>query len=77
MDTMNRGLGKPLSSEDLGQLLQDEKLQRKSLDAATTNAGTISGGGTSSREWTDLSLEEQREEMALLRIINGQDIRIK
>uniref|UniRef100_A0A7S1YU63 Uncharacterized protein n=2 Tax=Ditylum brightwellii TaxID=49249 RepID=A0A7S1YU63_9STRA len=69
MDQINRGLGRPLSSEDLGQLLQDEKLQRKTLDAAAN-----SGGG---REWKDLSLEEQREEMALLQIINGQDVRIK
>lgn len=65
MDQINRGLGRALSSEDLGRLMEDEKLQRRTLD------------GSEGREWKDLSLEEQREEMALLGIINGQDVRIK
>ena len=63
---VNRGLGRPLSSDDVGQLLRDEQLKRKTLDNASHG-----------REWSDLSLEEKREEMALMQVINGQNIRIK
>ena len=61
----NRGLGRPLSTEDLRQLLQDEQLKRTTIDPMNEK-----------REWNDLSLEERREEMALLQVIQGQDIRI-
>lgn len=68
--TINRGLGRPLSSQDLGQLLQDEQLQRKTLD----NDELSSSDG---REWKDLSPEERREELALLQVVQGQNTRVK
>lgn len=61
----NSGLGSPLSSEELNRLRQDERLQRTTLDEADE------------RQWQDLSPEEQREEVALMKIIQGQDIRAK
>jgi len=61
---INRGLGRPLTSQDLGQLLQDEQLKRTTLSL-------------DDREWNDLTLEEKREELALLQVIQGQNIRIK
>ena len=69
---VNRGLGRPLSTEDLGQLMQDEQLQRTTLDDSSE-----SGRSRSGREWEDLSLEERREELALLRVIQGQNVRVK
>lgn len=65
-EALNRGLGRPLSSQDVEQLLKDEQLKRTTLDDSARN-----------REWKDLGLEEKREEMALMQIINGQNIRIK
>jgi hypothetical protein len=77
---INRGLGRPLSTEDLGQLLQDEQLQRTTLDGGDSNGGSIgSVSGSRSddgREWKDLSLEERREELALLQVIQGQNVRV-
>lgn len=60
----NQDLGIPLSSEELNRLQQDEQLQRTTLD-----------DNGEDRPWQSLSLEEQREEFALMKIIEGQDIR--
>eukprot|EP00977_Amphora_coffeiformis_P004709 scaffold1007_cov176-Amphora_coffeaeformis.AAC.15 len=62
----NQGLGSPLSSQDLNRLQQEERLQRTKLDEVGRE-----------RQWQDLSLEEQREELALMKVIQGQDIRVK
>jgi len=66
---VNRGLGRPLSKEDLNQLLQDEQLKRKTLDSDDS-------GSNAGRDWKDLTVEERREEMALLQVIQGQNIRV-
>lgn len=65
-DANNRGLGSPLSSQELNRLQQDEGLQRTQLDE-----------GENERQWQDLAQEEQKEELALMKIIQGQDIRVK
>mmetsp|Transcript_5479 Transcript_5479/g.6403 ORF Transcript_5479/g.6403 Transcript_5479/m.6403 type:complete len:386 (-) Transcript_5479:7-1164(-) len=66
----NRGIGSPLSVQELELLRQDEKLQRTDLDGGqTTNPG--------GRQWKDLSFEERQEEGALMKIIQGQDARLK
>lgn len=66
----NRGIGSPLSVQELELLKQDEKLQRTDLDGEqTTNPG--------GRQWKDLSFEERQEEGALMKIIQGQDARLK
>lgn len=64
----NRGLGTPLSREEVRQLMADENLKRKSLDAAQDGR---------ERGWGDLSVEERKEEEALLQVISGKDIRLK
>jgi hypothetical protein len=87
---INRGLGRPLTTQDLSQLIQDERLQRTFLDdngGGTSNPakGNDGSSGSSSsrrisedgREWEELSLEERREELALLQVIQGQTIRVK
>jgi hypothetical protein len=58
----NSRLGMPLSTQELERLRQEEGLQRTSL-----NDG----------EWQDLSPEEQQEELAIMKIIQGEDIRLK
>jgi hypothetical protein len=63
----NQDLGIPLSSEELHRLRQDEQLQRTTLD----------GNDEEDRPWQALSAEEQREELALMKLIQGQDIRNK
>lgn len=62
----NRGLGSPLTVEELNRLRQDERMQRTELDE-----------GGKERQWLDLSPEEQKEELALMKVIQGQDIRVK
>ena len=80
---VNRGLGRPLSTEDLGQLLQDEQLQRTTLDGDdgnNRNPKDVTASNSQSedgRDWKDLSLEERREELALLQVIQGQNLRLK
>lgn len=66
----NRGIGSPLSVQELELLRQEEKLQRTDLDGGQT---TSTGG----RQWKDLSFEERQEEGALMKIIQGQDARLK
>ena len=69
-DADNRGLGTPLSVQELRQLQQDEPIQRTTMEGGSdTSEG--------SRPWQDLSPEELREELALIKIIQGQDVRIK
>jgi hypothetical protein len=72
----NRGIGIPLSQEELYKLQQDETLQRTDLDG---NAGPVASVDTdaSIRAWDDLTDEERREEAALMKIIQGQDVRIR
>mmetsp|Transcript_3209 Transcript_3209/g.7135 ORF Transcript_3209/g.7135 Transcript_3209/m.7135 type:complete len:404 (+) Transcript_3209:625-1836(+) len=72
----NRGIGSPLSVQELESLKQDEKLQRTDLDGGRpgrSNQKMIDGG----RQWNDLSYEERQEEGALMKIIQGQDVRLK
>lgn len=57
----NGGLGTALSTQQVEELLRNEH-----------DAGT-----TTTRSWENLSLEELREEQALLKIIQGQDLRTK
>jgi len=64
----NRGVGTPLTTAEVRQMMQDEKLKRKSLDSEETG---------DARGWEDLSPEERREEQALMRVISGGDIRVK
>ena len=65
----NGGVGTSLSSQNLEELIRDEKLGRSGLDDAFGSATT--------RQWEDLSPEELREEQALMKIIQGQSIRTK
>jgi len=58
----NRGFGSPLSSEELQRLQQDERLQRTTLEAG---------------EWHDLTSEQRQEESALMKVIQGKDVRLK
>jgi len=62
----NRGVGSPLSIQEVQRLEQDEQLKRTDLD-----------GDQQTRQWEDLGMEERREEAALMRIIQGQDVRAK
>lgn len=66
----NRGIGSPLSVQELAIMRQEEKLQRTDLDG-----GQVSYEG--GRQWKDLSFEERQEEGALMKIIQGQNSRIK
>ena len=61
----NSDLGSPLTSQELSRLRQDEQLKRTTLDQAED------------RQWQDLSMEEQREEVALMQVIQGRNIRVK
>jgi hypothetical protein len=69
----NRGMGTPLSIQELQRLQRDETLQRTDLDANNNNGGQTSAA----RSWEDLSPEERREEAALIKIIQGQEVRIR
>lgn len=62
----NRGIGSPLSIQEVQRLKQDEQLKRTNLD-----------GDQPARQWEELGNEERREEAALMRIIQGQDIRLQ
>ena len=64
----NGGIGTSLSTENLEELIRNEKLGRSSLD---------DGFGSTTRLWEDLSPEELREEQALMKVIQGQPIRSK
>lgn len=72
----NRGMGTPLSQEELQQLQYDETLQRTDLDGGGRKEAGI-GNDASIRAWEDLTDEERREEAALMKIIQGQDVRIR
>jgi len=81
----NGGIGTSLSTENLKELLRNEELGRTNLDdtdnIATTAAKNIGDGIVTKvkavRQWEDLSSEELREEQALMKIIQGQTIRLK
>ena len=64
--TDNRGVGTPLSIEEVLRLKEDEKLKRSNIDGEQTT-----------RPWEELGDEERREEAALMKIIQGQDVRIR
>jgi len=66
----NRGIGTPLSVQELEVLRQEEKLHRTDLDGGPT-------GMAGERQWKDLSFEERQEEGALMKIIQGLDTRVK
>lgn len=68
----NGGVGTSLSTQNLQELLKDERLGRTGLDDVGGGAGAASA-----RQWTDLSPEELREEQALMKIIQGQSLRSK
>ena len=70
----NRGIGMPLSTEELQRLKQDEQLQRTDIDGQKSIEGAGAGG---SRQWEDLNAEERREEVALMKIIQGRDFRLQ
>jgi hypothetical protein len=59
--TNNRGLGTPLSSAQVRQLMKDEALKRSSLDS----------------DYEQLSAEQRFEEEALRRVISGEQVRVK
>ena len=59
--TNNRGLGTPLSSAQVRQLMKDETLKRSSLDS----------------DYEQLSPEQLFEEEALRRVISGGQVRVK
>jgi len=65
----NRGIGTPLSIQELRVLKQDEQLKRTDLDREGVSSGE--------RQWKDLDSEELREETALMKIIQGQDSRLR
>lgn len=65
----NGGLGTSLSTQNLQELIRNEELGRTGLDDGI--------GSPISRQWEDLSPEELREEQALMKVIQGQDIRSK
>jgi len=64
----NGGIGTPLSTQELQFLEQEEQLKRTDIDSQQTKG---------IRQWNDLSSEEQREEAALMKIIQGEDVRLK
>lgn len=65
----NGGLGTSLSTQNLEELIRDEKLGRSGIDDGVRSARP--------RQWEDLSPEELREEQALMKVIQGQSIRSK
>jgi len=66
----NGGIGTSLSTENLEELMRNEKLGRSGLDDRI-------GSSVAARQWEDLSPEELREEQALMKVIQGQSIRPK
>ena len=68
----NGGLGTALSTQQVEELLRNE--HAAGLEGIVDDAGTTT---TTTRSWENLSLEELREEQALLKIIQGQDLRTK
>lgn len=64
----NRGIGSPLSIEELRTMREDEKLQRTDIDG-DRNA--------QQRQWKDLSREELNEEIALMKVIQGDSVRMQ
>mmetsp|Transcript_3812 Transcript_3812/g.10000 ORF Transcript_3812/g.10000 Transcript_3812/m.10000 type:complete len:404 (-) Transcript_3812:1237-2448(-) len=64
----NGGIGTPLSTENVQELIRSEKLGRSSFDDSI---------GSTVRQWEDLSQEELREELALMKVMQGQPIRSK
>ena len=70
----NGGLGTALSTQQVEELLWNEHLGRSAagLEGIVDDAGT-----TTTRSWEDLSLEELREEQALLKLLQGQNLRTK
>mmetsp|Transcript_20283 Transcript_20283/g.30770 ORF Transcript_20283/g.30770 Transcript_20283/m.30770 type:complete len:527 (-) Transcript_20283:30-1610(-) len=77
----NRGIGSPLSVQELELLRQDERLQRTDLDGGAGASASTSGGASAVddgiRQWKDLSFEERQEEAAMMKIIQGQTTRLK
>jgi len=76
----NRGAGSPLSVQELQILRQEEKLQRTDLDgrqANNNNDGDANDGDRGVRQWSDLSSEEKQEEMAMMKVIQGQNSRLQ
>ena len=71
----NRGIGTPLSIQELNRLKEDEILKRTDLDGDGDGDGQPLGSGV--RQWNDLTFEERREEVALMKIIQGQNGRLK
>jgi hypothetical protein len=65
----NGGIGTSLSTQNLEELIRNEKLGRSGLDDGI--------GSDTTRQWEDLSSEELREEQALMKVIQGQYIRSK
>jgi hypothetical protein len=65
----NGGIGTSLSTQNLEELIRNEKLGRSGLDDDI--------GSDTTRQWEDLSPEELREEQALMKVIQGQYIRTK
>lgn len=61
-DTTNGGFGSPLSVQELERLQLDEQLERTSLEEG---------------EWNDLTDEQRQEEAALMKVIQGKEIRYK
>ena len=77
----NGGIGTSLTTENLQELIRNEELGRSSLLDAADNIGggdiVTKGAEDMVRNWEDLSPEELREEQALMKIIQGQTIRLK
>jgi len=71
----NGGIGTSLSTENLKELLRNEELGRST--AAKNIGDGIVIKGEAMRQWEDQSFEELREEQALMKIIQGQTIRLK
>jgi hypothetical protein len=61
--SMNRGIGTPLTTQELGSLMQDETLKRTTL--LDDESSSVS------------KLEDLREDDAMMKIITGQDVRMK
>ena len=61
----NNGIGTPLSTQELWQLQRDKQLKHTDLDASMGRQ----------QQWNDLATEELREEAALMKIIQGEDVR--
>lgn len=60
--SINGGIGTPLTTQELNRLMQDETLKRTTLGDEKDQGG---------------SLEDLREDDAMMKIITGQDVRIR